>query len=210
MAWNTATDRILVYELTVQGDYDANMRRIVVSDHEFYIVCLLQARSLTGSLEVLHAGYAASDPPGSPPHTLVMIRPDGIEQRMTMEERTDGSDGYVQYQISATDLQNLPGKWRLRVETSWGSAVTSTNHGILDVLEHGQEVTSELPNTTDPNFFTSQASRGAGSLSGHLALVDGVDPPEARVGYGYLYVDKADGNAKLRFGDGTTQTVATD
>lgn len=216
MTWNTATDRILVFELTVQGDYDANLRRVMISDHEFYIVCLLQSRSLTGELEVLHAGYASTDPPGSAPHTLVMIRPDGVEERKTMEERTNGSDGYVQYQVTSTDLQDMTGRWRVRVETTWGSAITSTNHGTLDVLGHGRGSTSSIPMTTHPGSLTSsnraqaQAVSAGGGLAGKVTLVDGITAPTAVAGEGQIYIDSADGNLKVRFGDGTISTIATD
>ena len=214
MTWNTATDRVLTFQLEMFGDWDGENRRVMIGDHEFYIVVLLQSRSLTGALEVLHAGYGSTDPAGSPPHTLIMIRPDGIEERKTMEERTDGSDGYVQYQIDSADL-TMPGRWKIRVESSWGSAVTSTNHGILDVLDHGRSTTSSVPLTTNPSFLSTPRTKNfavsaGGALSGKLSLVDGITAPTAIAGEAQVYIDSADGNLKIRFGDGTITQIATD
>ena len=55
-------------------------------------------------------------------------------------------------------------------------------------------------------------SDGAGNVAvnGNLALTDGVTAPSATVGYARIYVDTADGDLKVRFGDGITKTLATD
>ena len=42
------------------------------------------------------------------------------------------------------------------------------------------------------------------------ALVDGVAAPATATGYAQLYVDIADGDLKVKFGDGTVKTIATD
>ena len=43
-----------------------------------------------------------------------------------------------------------------------------------------------------------------------FVLTDGVTAPSAIVGLALIYVDTSDGDLKVRFGDGTTQTLATD
>ena len=55
-------------------------------------------------------------------------------------------------------------------------------------------------------------SDGAGNVtvSGALALTDGITAPSATVGVAKIYVDTADGDLKVRFGDGITKTLATD
>ena len=41
-------------------------------------------------------------------------------------------------------------------------------------------------------------------------LVDGVTAPATESGYARIYVDSADGDLKVKFGDGTVKTIATD
>ena len=43
-----------------------------------------------------------------------------------------------------------------------------------------------------------------------LYLTDGVTAPGTAAGWALLYVDTADGDLKVKFGDGTTKTIATD
>ena len=43
-----------------------------------------------------------------------------------------------------------------------------------------------------------------------LSLVDGVTPPDAKAGVAFIYVDSADGDLKIKFGDGTVKTIVTD
>lgn len=43
-----------------------------------------------------------------------------------------------------------------------------------------------------------------------LALVDGITAPAAIVGVAQIYVDIADGDLKVRFGDGFIRTIALD
>jgi hypothetical protein len=43
-----------------------------------------------------------------------------------------------------------------------------------------------------------------------MALIDGTTAPSTRAGYATIYVDSADGDLKVKFGDGTVKTIATD
>lgn len=43
-----------------------------------------------------------------------------------------------------------------------------------------------------------------------LLVVDGVSAPGATVGIVKIYVDGADGDLKVKFGDGTVATIAAD
>jgi hypothetical protein len=43
-----------------------------------------------------------------------------------------------------------------------------------------------------------------------FSMVDGVTEPAATVGQAKLYVDAADGDLKVKFGDGTVKTIVTD
>jgi hypothetical protein len=46
--------------------------------------------------------------------------------------------------------------------------------------------------------------------SGALGIADGITAPAAVVGQAILYVDTADGDLKIKFGDGVVKTIATD
>lgn len=41
-------------------------------------------------------------------------------------------------------------------------------------------------------------------------LADGVAAPATLTGYAQIYVDSADGDLKVKFGDGTTKVIAAD
>jgi hypothetical protein len=45
---------------------------------------------------------------------------------------------------------------------------------------------------------------------GGIAIKDGITAPTAVSGRSYLYVDTADGDFKIRYGDGVTKTLAAD
>lgn len=51
---------------------------------------------------------------------------------------------------------------------------------------------------------------GAANVGTYYGMVDGVTAPGATVGYAKIYVDTADGDLKVVFGDGTIKTLATD
>jgi hypothetical protein len=43
-----------------------------------------------------------------------------------------------------------------------------------------------------------------------LNLTDGVTAPSTVLGVGIIYIDSADGDLKIKFGDGTVKTIVTD
>lgn len=55
-----------------------------------------------------------------------------------------------------------------------------------------------------------QALEIADGAPNALVIVDGVTAPVAVVGLAQIYVDTADGDLKVKFGDGITKTLATD
>jgi len=63
-----------------------------------------------------------------------------------------------------------------------------------------------------PLKITPMVTTVTGSLivSMRLALTDGVAAPTAEAGLAKIYVDSADGDLKVMFGDGVTKVLATD
>jgi hypothetical protein len=47
-------------------------------------------------------------------------------------------------------------------------------------------------------------------VAGRISLTDGVTPPDATASFAHIYVDIADGDLKVKFGDGIVKTLATD
>jgi hypothetical protein len=56
----------------------------------------------------------------------------------------------------------------------------------------------------------TQAVTGGFSDDKAMMLVDGVTAPATLSGYAKIYVDTADGDLKVKFGDGTVTTIAAD
>jgi hypothetical protein len=56
----------------------------------------------------------------------------------------------------------------------------------------------------------SAADTITGFTMREMALIDGTTAPSTRAGYATIYVDTADGDLKVKFGDGTVKTIATD
>lgn len=48
------------------------------------------------------------------------------------------------------------------------------------------------------------------TVNGALAIVDGMTAPSTQSGWAQIYVDTADGDLKVKFGDGTVKTIVTD
>jgi hypothetical protein len=44
----------------------------------------------------------------------------------------------------------------------------------------------------------------------HLRLVDGVTAPSTIAGIGQIYIDAADGDLKIKYGDGTVKIIVVD
>lgn len=63
-------------------------------------------------------------------------------------------------------------------------------------------------------FTTNPAQKldvnGNARFRGYIQITDGVSAPSAVSGVAALYVDSADGDLKVKFGDGTTKTISTD
>ena len=56
----------------------------------------------------------------------------------------------------------------------------------------------------------SAADTITGFTMREMALIDGTAAPSTRAGYATIYVDSADGDLKVKFGDGTVKTIVTD
>lgn len=58
--------------------------------------------------------------------------------------------------------------------------------------------------------YANGAKDYGNAFKDQIALVDGITAPSTLAGYAQLYVDTADGDLKIRFGDGTVKTIVVD
>lgn len=77
-----------------------------------------------------------------------------------------------------------------------------------DILQFS--TTDMQPNVDNVMAMGTLAKRWSGVGAGYMNLVDGISAPSASLGNAIIYVDSADGDLKVKFGDGTVKTLATD
>jgi len=112
--------------------------------------------------------------------------------------------------------------------TSTGALVVSGGVGVAGAIVAGSFIRSAGANNIslgadagknriDAGGATDTPVRALGTadaLTGIemrlLGIIDGTSAPAATAGYAKLYVDSADGDLKVIFGDGTVKTIATD
>ena len=105
-----------------------------------------------------------------------------------------------------------------------GQLRVGTSNGDIVVIPSGVTAATFGSNTVSIPLSTASTSTSSGALvvSGGVGvagainagtfygLVDGVTAPATESGYARIYVDSADGDLKVKFGDGTVKTIATD
>jgi hypothetical protein len=85
----------------------------------------------------------------------------------------------------------------------------SGNASTIQVYATG---TQDSTTTTSGALISAGGLGVAGAVNAgtFFGLVDGVTAPSTAGGYARIYVDTADGDLKVKFGDGTVKTIATD
>jgi len=96
------------------------------------------------------------------------------------------------------------------------TVMTPTNgRPSFQLTTAGMGNTGGLVITTDGAQTNEHEIYCAGTLTHYLKnsgfyLIDGISAPGAIIGFAGLWVDSADGDLKITFGDGTTKTIVTD
>lgn len=113
------------------------------------------------------------------------------------------NDSTIAYRLrgtaSSAEMAWVPssGKWILRADPA--NLTPGGGDEIITANSNNKNVA--IGTTTDAGKMT---------VAGELAITDGMTAPAATVGFAKIYVDSADGDLKVRFGDGTIKTLATD
>jgi len=91
----------------------------------------------------------------------------------------------------------------------WKAAIGAPGSGVL--LYGNRNGVSEIePGVTNTQSLGTNSLRWARVFSGSMILTDGVTAPTTLAGNAQIYVDAADGDLKIIFGDGTVKTIVTD
>jgi len=97
--------------------------------------------------------------------------------------------------------------------------ITASGSSSAQTLSFLHDQSNDLTLKTDgPIIPNDDSTHNLGSTSlawehihgNSLRLVDGVTAPSTVSGFASLYVDTADGDLKIKFGDGTVKTIVTD
>lgn len=110
--------------------------------------------------------------------------------------------------FSETDQAADEKLWGVRVNSkvfdisAFNDAENSARAGLSITRGTGEAISRvDLGNSTD---------KPQARAYGPLAITDGIAAPSTASGYALIYVDESDGDLKVKFGDGTVKTIATD
>jgi hypothetical protein len=105
----------------------------------------------------------------------------------------------------------------IQIANPSGAGAITNNYGlyIINQTKGGTRNYAIYAGTGD-NYFAGDTGIGVTapseklSVYGAIAILDGMTAPGTTSGYAKIYVDTADGDLKVKFGDGTVKTLATD
>jgi hypothetical protein len=124
-----------------------------------------------------------------------------------------------QFKINATTASTTTSSGALVVSGGVGVAGAIVTGGIVrcggsNGLSLGSDTGNIRIDTAGPAGVEFRGLSSADTITGftmrEMALIDGTTAPSTRAGYATIYVDTADGDLKVKFGDGTVKTIATD
>jgi hypothetical protein len=114
----------------------------------------------------------------------------------------------AEHEIIAIDGKQLRGSQVAPAATRHVCAVFRQDGGGPSRVRLLDSLSGSLTNARD--IDQTQGGLGRVSVEGDVALVDGITAPGTLAGHALLYVDAADGDLKVRFGDGVVKTIVTD
>jgi hypothetical protein len=91
-----------------------------------------------------------------------------------------------------------------------GASTLATTTGIIGGKTGDDDLYINVPTGSDINLRVNSVDYLGLTSTGALWLLDGLAAPATVAGKALIYVDTADGDLKVKFGDGTVKTLATD
>jgi parallel beta-helix repeat protein len=117
-----------------------------------------------------------------------------------------GGQGYGFYWEAVTTGSRLLGCYTLNNVTDGVGGVSgfAADNGIFNTTDNGTFRGIQFTDDAMTKLEIANASFN------EMSLVDGITAPSTVSGKAFIYVDTADGDLKVKFGDGTVKTLATD
>lgn len=130
----------------------------------------------------------------------------GTIGRLDINGSTSAAVGFRQ--TGSRDWFITAESFELRVSCLTAASIFAFNSGTPVAMRDSTASTS----TSSGALVVSGGVGVAGAVNAgtFYGLVDGVTAPATESGYARIYVDSADGDLKVKFGDGTVKTIATD
>jgi hypothetical protein len=94
-----------------------------------------------------------------------------------------------------------------------GANTFSLEHSTAEMYLYNATTASPVinfKNNSDVYINSGDLVVANATATAELKLTDGVSAPSTESGKAILYVDSADGDLKIKFGDGTVKTIVTD
>lgn len=139
------------------------------------------------------------------------FRSSGFQRRLAMYIGTNGSAGFIASSNTSEDSYIL---FQESSSHRWAMGNDASDSDKFKINSSGSSPsggTNRLTIDTSGNVGIGEASPDAKvQVNGDIAIVDGMSAPSAISGYARIYVDSADGDLKVRFGNGTIRTIVVD
>jgi hypothetical protein len=110
--------------------------------------------------------------------------------------------------VSASNAILISAKGTTQTNSTANTFEVNLNN-TTSVFRFGNTVDGWL-NSTGNFAIGSSTPNSKLDIAGDIAITDGITAPTATVGKAKIYVDTADGDLKIVFGDGTVKTIVTD
>ena len=125
-----------------------------------------------------------------------IVSGDGTTQTLALNASSAADDTSIDLKRNSTTYA------RVATVGTAGNVVNDSDVGDLVVRTNGGAIRLTTNSGTSTNVFVS--------ANNALALRDGQTAPATIAGLAQIYVDTADGDLKVRFGDGTIKTIVVD
>lgn len=149
-------------------------------------------------------------------NNAILIQSSSGTPQLSLEQTGGGSASASMYFLAGSSggssYFGFRGAFNIGTASSVGGAITSlytfspTSLSILAGATGGLSIAA----TTGTTLTVSSTDGASIRTDGGMAIKDGITAPSATAGYAKIFVDTADGDLKIIFGDGTTKTIVTD
>lgn len=179
------------------ADSDEKYWRIVTASGKFLVQALDDAYSVgTAPIDIDRSGTAITTLTFTNQYGTVTLSGDGATQTLALNATSASDDASVDLKRNSSTYA------RIATVGTAGNVVNDSDVGDLVIRTNGGAIRLTTNSGTSTNVFVS--------ANNTLALRDGQTAPAAISGLAQIYVDTADGDLKVRFGDGTIKTIVVD